>query len=277
PVEPLLELPIERPQRRAAVTLLERLSDADDRRQLRRDGGRQLAVHGLVGLSEQASALGVPDDHVLRARFLDHPGADFAGEGPLPIPMKILGRDADGGPVRRVGRRAHRGERRRDDDLDVVHRIRQLAELLDERDRLLDGLVHLPVRGEEGCSHLSGNAATPGSSRPPRNSSDAPPPVEMCVILPLTPAFATAAIESPPPTTVVPCTDATAFATSTVPFANASISKTPIGPFQTTVFAPSTIDRYFAIVFGPMSRPMRSPIFASPTSSVSAGAPASGF
>src|SRR5437899_547795 len=34
-----------------------------------------------------------------------------------------------------------------------------------------------PVR-----SALSESAATPGSVRPPRNSSDAPPPVEMCVI-----------------------------------------------------------------------------------------------
>ena len=74
-----------------------------------------------------------------------------------------------------------------------------------------------------------GNAATPGSVRPPRNSSDAPPPVEMCVIRSATPAFFTAAIESPPPTIVVPFTLATACAIAIVPFANASISKTPIG------------------------------------------------
>jgi len=30
--------------------------------------------------------------------------------------------------------------------------------------------------------YLSGKAATPGSSMPARNSSDAPPPVEMCEI-----------------------------------------------------------------------------------------------
>ena len=56
------------------------------------------------------------------------------------------------------------------------------------------------------------------------------------------PAFFTAAIESPPPTIVVPCTDATARATALVPAANASISNTPIGPFQTTVLAsPSSV------------------------------------
>src|SRR4029077_13574976 len=135
------------------------------------------------------------------------------------------------------GRRAQRRERRRDHDLDVVEILGQLAEFLDERDRLEDGLVHLPVGRDERCPHAFGSAAPPGSSRPPRNSSDAPPPVEMCVIRSVTPAFATAAIESPPPITVVPWTAATARATSMVPFANASISNTPMGPFQTTVFA----------------------------------------
>ena len=85
-----------------------------------------------------------------------------------------------------------------------------------------------PVRG----------AATPGSVRPPRNSSDAPPPVEMWLIFAATPALVTAEIESPPPMIVVPSTSATARATALVPAANASISNTPIGPFQTTVFAP---------------------------------------
>src|SRR5262245_22680577 len=34
------------------------------------------------------------------------------------------------------------------------------------------------------------SALTPGNSRPPRNSNDAPPPVEMCVIFSATPARA---------------------------------------------------------------------------------------
>src|SRR5437764_1316522 len=102
---------------------------------------------------------------------------------------------------------------------------------------------------------LSVSAATPGSIRPPRNSSDAPPPVEICVILSATFAFFTAAIESPPPIIVVPLTLATAQATALVPSAKPSISKTPIGPFQTTVFASAICDLYSVIVFGPMSTP----------------------
>ena len=62
-----------------------------------------------------------------------------------------------------------------------------------------------------GLQALSVSAATPGSTWPPRNSSDAPPPVEMCVILSATPALLIAAIESPPPTIVVPFTEATAW------------------------------------------------------------------
>ena len=73
--------------------------------------------------------------------------------------------------------------------------------------------------------------------RPPRNSSEAPPPVDMCVIRSATPALATAATESPPPTMLAPLTAATARAMAIVPAANASISNTPIGPFHTTVRA----------------------------------------
>ena len=53
---------------------------------------------------------------------------------------------------------------------------------------------------------MQSDASIPGSVRPPRNSSDAPPPVEMCVMRSVTPAFAAAAIESPPPMIVVPLT-----------------------------------------------------------------------
>src|SRR3954447_5834560 len=85
--------------------------------------------------------------------------------------------------------------------------------------------------------YLSVSAATPGTTAPPRHSSDAPPPVEMCDTRDSTPALWMAATESPPPITVVPFTFATASATASVPLANSSISNTPIGPFHTTVFA----------------------------------------
>ena len=67
---------------------------------------------------------------------------------------------------------------------------------------------------------LSNNASIPGSFFPSRNSSDAPPPVEMCVILSANPAFSTAAAESPPPIIVVASISDKTFAISFVPIAN---------------------------------------------------------
>src|SRR5215468_12318838 len=65
---------------------------------------------------------------------------------------------------------------------------------------------------------LSVRASTPGKVLPSRNSKDAPPPVEMCVILSATPAARTADTESPPPTIdSAPGLSATARATLNVP------------------------------------------------------------
>src|SRR5712692_9375606 len=94
-----------------------------------------------------------------------------------------------------------------------------------------------------GCGpYFSVRAATPGSSMPAKNSSDAPPPVEMCEILSATPADLMAFSESPPPTTLMAPDAATPFARATVPLSNGGISNTPIGPFQMTVFAPAITD-----------------------------------
>src|SRR5690606_15738385 len=151
-------------------------------------------------LAEELSALRVADDDVLGAGFADHRPAHLAGERARRLPVQVLRGHADVRVARRLGRRVHRGERRRDDDLDVLDVPDEAAELLDEHDGLVDRLVHLPVAGDEGMPHgwrcyLSVSAATPGSTRPPRNSSDAPPPVEMWVILSATPTAFTAAIE----------------------------------------------------------------------------------
>src|SRR5262249_3377086 len=114
-----------------------------------------------------------------------------------------------------------RRERRGDHDLDVLDVLHEAPQFLRKQDGIVHRFEHLPVACDEGGSHgLSLSAATPGSVRPPRNSSDAPPPVEICVIRSLTAAFCTAAIESPPPTMVVPRTAATERAIAVVPVAN---------------------------------------------------------
>ena len=98
----------------------------------------------------------------------------------------------------------------------------------------------------------------PGSSRPSRNSSEAPPPVEMWVILSAKPSFSTAAAESPPPMIETAPDSAIALATALVPTAKVSNSNTPIGPFQTTVPAFLTASENSSMVLGPMSMPIMS-------------------
>ena len=58
------------------------------------------------------------------------------------------------------------------------------------------GIGRIPPAGDP---YFSFSTAMPGSSLPSRNSREAPPPVEMCVILSAKPSLVTAATESPPP------------------------------------------------------------------------------
>src|SRR5688572_1029641 len=283
PIEPCLDLTIEYAERLAALALIERLADADDGREARRECGDRFSIDHRVGLAEQCAALGVSDDHILGAGLADHRRADLSGECALALPVGVLRRNHDVAVAGRLRSGVQRGERRREHDLDVGDVLHQAAELFDVLHGLVDRLVHLPVSRDEWSAHAQsckmrnskckrfkmpvcvlhlafcifdyawGSTATPGSVRPPRNSSDAPPPVEMCVMRSVTPAFFTAAIESPPPMMVVPLTSATAFATAIVPRAKSSISNTPIGPFHTSVFASRTAAAYALIVSGPMS------------------------
>ena len=62
--------------------LLERLADADDRRQSGGQRGLDLLVDRLVGLAEELPTFAVAEDHVLAADVEEHRAAEFAGEGP---------------------------------------------------------------------------------------------------------------------------------------------------------------------------------------------------
>ena len=157
-----------------------------------------------------------------------------------------------------AGRRArrHRGPTDRavlEDDIDLDRRIAPRVEDLagvdvgDERARSLTP----PQLGRSVW-----RTAMPGSSRPSRNSSEAPPPVLMWVIRSARPCCWTAATESPPPTTTVAPASALSArkrAIARVPWANDGISKTPSGPFQKTVRAGSSASSISAWVCLPMS------------------------
>src|SRR5207248_7296992 len=106
-------------------------------------------------------------------------------------------------------------------------------------------------------AHVGGIAATPGSSRPSRSSSEAPPPVDTQEMLSATPASWAARTESPPPTTVKPGQSDTERAIANVPSAKRGHSNTPIGPFQNTVRASAIRRAKSSRVLGPMSRPIQ--------------------
>ena len=117
-IEAVLDLPIEHRERFVPLALLERLADADDRRQAAGDRRGHLAVDDRIGFAEQPPPLGVADDHVLAPASLSI-GGHLAGERAFALPVDVLRGDAD---VRAACGSRHgldRGERRRDDDLDA--------------------------------------------------------------------------------------------------------------------------------------------------------------
>ena len=85
-------------------------------------------------------------------------------------------------------------------DLDDLAFLQQQSHRRDSRTVLSDDWVPVLRYRVLIFYFLSVSASTPGNLRPSRNSSDAPPPVEMWVILSATFAAFTAATESPPPT-----------------------------------------------------------------------------
>src|SRR5437899_4123070 len=264
-----LHLPRDHRPGRFRLALRQRLADAHDRDEARREAGVQAAVHALVALAEVLPALGVPDDDMRAAGLAQHGDRDLAGVGAFGLPVDVLARETDVGAGARRPDRLEGGEGRCDHDLAPAHAAHALGERACQRDRLAARAVHLPVAGDErraahrgtsACSAgaASSSAASPGSRRPSRNSSDAPPPVETWVTAPCRPARASAATESPPPTTVVPLDAASARAIARVPWLKASISKMPMGPFQRTVRAAAISFAKASIVRGPMSTPSKS-------------------
>src|SRR5262249_9836656 len=120
-----------------------------------------------------------------------------------------------------LARGLERGVGRGDQHLAPGHVADALRQRTGERGRLGARAVHLPVAGEQrdpGHAPQRSRTFTPGSSRPSRNSSDAPPPVETCVTASVFPARASAATESPPPTSVTPRQVASASAIAIVPW-----------------------------------------------------------
>ena len=152
-IESIFDLTIEHDVRVAELAFLERLSDADDGSELGAEGCGDLAIHHLIGLAEQAPSLRVPDDHVLRPCLDEHPGAHLARECTFTLVIQRLAGDADVRASRGFRHRMQSRKRRRHNDLDVVDVLHDAAEFLDERDGLVDRLVHLPIPRDEWRAH----------------------------------------------------------------------------------------------------------------------------
>src|SRR5690606_30707663 len=245
---------------------LQLLAHAEDRAQLVLESCPHLAVDELVGLGVVLAALGVPDDDVGAAELGQHRAGDLTGVRPGVVRRDVLGAVLQQQLVP-VHQRLHaadvgeRGQHRHLDLVEVLLRQRE-GDLLHQGDRLQVVEVHLPVAGDQrlpGHQPSPSSTATPGSCLPSRNSSEAPPPVEICE-KPASgkPGVRTAAAESPPPTTLNASESTMACAIPRVPSANASNSNTPAGPFQNTVRASARMPENSSTLRGPMSSPIQS-------------------
>src|SRR5262249_34259620 len=104
--------------------------------------------------------------------------------------MVVLTGNGNRRALGRLHRRRNRGKGRRDDDVAARRTSGQRQKRGKERTRLGLSFEHFPVPCHHPAArrtHRLVSASTPGSLRPPKNSSEAPPPVEMWEILSVTP------------------------------------------------------------------------------------------
>src|SRR5690348_6151214 len=84
------------------AALLQWFGDAHNGRQGGCERGQELAIDRDVGLAEQGAPYRMADDDPIRAGFLDHRGADFAGERAFSLPEHVLRRHAHVRVTRRL-------------------------------------------------------------------------------------------------------------------------------------------------------------------------------
>src|SRR5205085_4997526 len=250
-----LELPRDDLQRVARLTLLERLADAEDRLQVRGERGGDLLARRFVRFTKDMTPFRVADERQSCSGLFGERAGDGTGEGAFGLPVDVL-RSHQNVAVTGDGLR-YRFDRQRgreEPDRAFVRHFPGRKECAQVLARFAGTHVHLPVARKDEWSHASSSAATPGSSFPSRNSSDAPPPVDTWLSWSSIPA--TAATESPPPTTVtapfLPASTS-ALAIARVPASNGGVSNTPIGPFQKIVLARSSRARKSCCVVSSMS------------------------
>ena len=134
------------------LPLLQALAHADDGIEPGLQGGVDLLVDRDVGLVVVLAALGVADDDVLHAGLLEHLCGDLAGVGAVGLVVAVLRADGDAAVLEQADGRGdvHKGH--------AEHHLAPLGpadeglDLLGKGPGLGDGLVHLPVSGNNGFS-----------------------------------------------------------------------------------------------------------------------------
>jgi hypothetical protein len=94
----------------------------------------------------------VPEHDAVDVDLVEHRRGDLAGVRAVRRLVHVLGEDLEVLARRRLHGRLERGERDAHRDVHVVRRVEQGQERLDERLRLADRLVHLPVAGDEALA-----------------------------------------------------------------------------------------------------------------------------
>src|SRR5467141_403942 len=168
--------------RLARFALRERFTDTQHRVKVGRERGFDLLAGLVVGLAEYVSALRMADQRHARAGLSGKRTGDRAGERPLRLPVDVLSTDDDvpmaGDPL---SDRLDRHRRRKEPHRPLMGDLASGKEGADVLAGFDGAHIHFPIAREDQGPHASSSAATPGSSLPSKNSSDAPPPVETWV------------------------------------------------------------------------------------------------
>src|SRR6185369_1851976 len=227
------ELPLQDREGRSSLPLLARLADADERRETMPQRRRRLPRHQLVRLAVIAPPLAVTAERPGAAGVGELGAGDVAGVRSLVLRMEILPADRHRASGELAGH--HRQEREGREDR---HARLQSGGKVGSEHAAPDGRlgleeVHLPIRRDHQLAihDVFSNTTTPGSSLPASSSSDAPPPVETCPMLPVTPAWRAGATRPPPANTRKPGQVGSPRAEARVPASNGGFSNTPSGPF----------------------------------------------
>src|SRR6185503_10601545 len=141
-----------------------------------------------VVLAEETPSLRMPHENVLGTRVLRLLGRHFPGKGAARFEVAVLRADRRVAVATRLRERRERRKGRKDQDPRGGVALGAVGDAAVERLRLPEAQVHLPVpgerapRGHRAAEDAGSSAATPGRTRPSRNSREAPPPVEQWVI-----------------------------------------------------------------------------------------------